>query len=353
MSKILKQAISRKNLMIFRDEVNPIRIQHNPEEYGLISLNNGNTITAACLRCHNPKCIFLQEFELENSNFSDFPYDKNPFVCPTTAITWNKNNDCPEIDKKSCISCGICAVRCPIGAIRICPNGAEINYQNSPILQEENYNDKTIKMQEECITKVTGIERIGTLILESDSLITHLYSMINEMNKEAQFPNILIRNLLIALGLRCSIRRRGDIYIRMDAIIESYDGKYGVAEIEFGKEALEIPRTLLDDIAVIYSRYKKPKEEIITFSFTYSLPNIRTEYWRVIKDIKQIFGIKINTLTVGALIVLLWNFVKFKELNEMFYIDIDNTSIRQPIESILNRRLNITPGFLGVFETSK
>ena len=39
-------------------------------------------------------------------------------ICPTKAITYNKDKKTLEINESKCISCGKCVVACPVGAIK-------------------------------------------------------------------------------------------------------------------------------------------------------------------------------------------------------------------------------------------
>jgi len=100
------------------------------------------------------------------------------------------------------------------------------------------------------------------------------------------------------------------------------------------KDALEAPRAILDDIAVLSSRYGVGKDEVMPFIVSLEFPNIRTEYWRVVKDIKDVLDIRIYSLTLGALCLLVWSFNEIPIGTMDFYADIDNPSIKAEVERL-------------------
>lgn len=78
---------------------------------------NEEWVTSACLRCTEPRCMKFIDAEISCGDFPDFSYERNLDVCPVEAIKWNFDKELPEIDNHSCIGCGLCASRCPAGAI--------------------------------------------------------------------------------------------------------------------------------------------------------------------------------------------------------------------------------------------
>ena len=92
---------------------------------------------------------------------------------------------------------------------------------------------------------------------------------------------------------------------------------------------MDASRGILDDIAVLNSRYGVNKHNNKPIVICLQLPNIRQGYWQVVKDIKNVVGIKIGTITIGALMYLLWNGCKFEPENDRYYIDYDNRNLRQ------------------------
>jgi hypothetical protein len=79
------------------------------------------------------------------------------------------------------------------------------------------------------------------------------------------------------------------------------------------------------------------KYKIKPFIISLEFPYIRTEYWRVIKDIKDVLNIRINSLSLGALCVLAWNFVLAPIGDVNFYADIDSPSIKNAIEKVCDK----------------
>lgn len=76
------------------------------------------------------------------------------------------------------------------------------------------------------------------MIAESDELLEAIYDKLTNIRNN--YHNLIGRNLLIALGCKCSMRRIGDVYTRMDAIYSSNAGTFGAVEIEFGRDTLDI-----------------------------------------------------------------------------------------------------------------
>ena len=186
--------------------------------------------------------------------------------------------------------------------------------------------------------------------MNSNNEMKKLYNNINSKSMNSYSINLLSRNLLIECGIKTAITRTGDNNLRMDGIIQSNDD-LGVLEIEFGQDILSSPRNLLDDIAVICSRYGFKKENITALSICLSLPNNRTDYWNVIKDIKEILGIEIKTVSIGSLVYIMWNEKKIN-LKELPYLDSVDNSLLEKVEKILNKKIEIDDDN-SIFRTKK
>jgi hypothetical protein len=148
--------------------------------------------------------------------------------------------------------------------------------------------------------------KAGLVGLPVSPPVANLPSVIASLddNKKA----LLVRNLFHELGINARVRRRGDTNMRIDAVGLSRSARPFVAEIELSAAVLESPRALLEDVAILHARYGYSVALIDPISVILSFPNIRSEYYQVIRDIENVLGIRCKTITIGGLIMLLWGF---------------------------------------------
>lgn len=311
-------------------------------------------ITAGCLRCTEPRCMRFIDSEISCRYFPDFSFERNLNVCPVGAIKWNFDKELPEIDNHGCIECGLCAARCPIGAIYKSGNQIKIaepssDYANISI------NHDNLEEHQLFIRELDKIHWKHQFQKETDGIMERIYHDVSQFDGRSMVPNILVRNLFIALNHECAISRTGDVYTRMDAVYSSNLSPIyrGVVEIEFGGDSLEASRGILDDIAVMHSRNNLDKNDNAALVVCLSFPTRRQGYFQVLKDINRVLGLKIQTISLGALLLLVWNGAQVNFLAREFYVDFDNLSIRGITEFSLNRPVNLSDGKLGILEPEK
>ena len=308
-------------------------------------------ITSTCIGCTNTVCMNLSDREINCSRLNNFPHDKGANVCPVNAISWNPEIGKVEINNAMCFSCGLCASRCPLGAIYFNGSSFVVNttmtedYVELPPI-EESFNKQSAQI--EILSRAT---KTGALVNEDERILFDIKTKLESL--KSQYHNTVVRNLLIGLGCTSAMRRIGDVYTRMDAVYSFSNGNFGAVEVEFGRDTLDASRGILDDIAVLYSRYGIRKNENSPLVVCVQLPNERQGYWQVVKDIMRVEGIKINTISICGMMILLWNFKSLNPADNSFYVDYDKMEIRSAIETILGRRLNLGFRALGVLEPVK
>jgi hypothetical protein len=235
-----------------------------------------------------------------------------------------------------------------VGAIYIGRDGlAHIADDNSEQLTESLAADAHKERQKFCQAK-----RVGIIRQENDTVMREVMERIESATEYAgtKFPNLFARNLMVSAGWNAAIRRAGDTNVRMD-IVASLGTLLCTAEVEFSNQVIDAPRCVLDNLAVLISRYGQRTPSLIGLVIALKLPNQRSDYWQVIEDIEQILKLKIYTVTVGALMLLLWNNAKLGAA--LPYATKDSPTIRKHIEREIGRKLGINAGCEAVLESQK
>lgn len=326
--RVFKEGTNRQNLSILKEL--PFALEIHQGVPGTAHFRNGDECHIGCLGCMNPRCMFFSELEIECHQVDGFPNDKSVNACPVEAIVWDSAASTPVVDSRKCINCGICVSRCPVGALFFSNRGkVMVNASQESNIERRKADLATQAIHLSQIEKLIKVPRAGVSLNASDRLFESIYDKLFHLKNN--YHNAVGRNLLIALGCKCAMRRIGDVYTRMDAIYSSPAGSFGAVEIEFGRDTLDASRGILDDIAVLNTRYGVHKHNNKALVICLQLPNARQGYWQVVRDVKIVEGIKIETITVGALMFLLWNGCIFEPEDDRYYIDYDNMDLRHII----------------------
>jgi len=199
---------------------------------------------------------------------------------------------------------------------------------------------------ESALNLFRSAERTGVFLTESDAIADLLHPRLVEAWARVgdRFPDHLARNLLLAAGAGAAMRRKGDNSVRMDIALGPPWPAFGCAEAEFGDTAvLDAPRDLMDDIAVSVGRFGKNIETLVALVITDLLPNRRSEYWRIVQDIRAVLELRIGTVTVFALFLLVWQGKRLVDLpTDLFHVDVETENYRIAVlEPLLGRELKI------------
>lgn len=334
-----------------------LRFEKYKSQFDIILLNDSTleecvrkgSCLSSCLKCSEPKCFKLDSELFDIDELEDFSYDRDDTVCPVEAISFN--NGYPIIDQEKCIMCGLCISVCPACAVCQKEDKLIINKDLTPLQYVAKPTKANLLKQSEQIKKLMTINYSGNSIAINSKSLKLIQDKLNYAN--SSYHNKIVRNLLIGLGCKATVPRTGDNANRMDGVFTTENGEIGVVEVEFGTDSLSTARGLLDDIAMLQYKQNIKKEKIRPLAVLLSMPNKRGDYWNVIQDIKKETGILINTITIAALMVLLWKKKKLDFNTNPYYIDVTNPSIKKQIEKHINEKIKLPTGFMGIFEPEK
>lgn len=289
----------------------PEAIFFDPDKPARIRFPDGGLEVATCLGCHDAPCMEVTEAELRiDGALTSFPGNPSMEVCPTDAITWDDAGKVPNIDSNLCIGCGLCAIRCPYGAITLDSDGVAVVEGDDPAGITS---ATTMAVGPHVVTPRTGI--LGPPTARFMRAMPEILAGLSDTE-----GTLLARNMLLASGVAASTRRKGDTNVRMDGVFRTQTNQIGVVEFEPGVAVLETPRALLEDIAVLHRRFDVPVAAIVPVSLIGVLPNIRSEYYRVMDDISSVLNIQCRTVTLGALCVLAWRFANLARIDGDLFI---------------------------------
>lgn len=342
---------NKKNNKIVCLKKIPSEVKFNDGKPAILIMDEGEQKCASCLACKNKKCMFFNNNETEIKELPTFPFDKNNEVCPVGALVETEDGFVC-IDNNKCIRCGLCARRCPIGAIfHTTKDSFEVNTCSELNVDLYQESETSINKQNLQLSIIESNRHSGIIVKENDNVFDEIYKRLEALH--SKYHDQVARNLLIGLGCASGKRRIGDVYTRMDAIYKSKDSFLGAVEVEFGKETLDASRAILDDIAMLNVRYNINKTTNKPLVVCLQLPNARQGYWQVIKDIYNVENIKINTISIGALLLLIWNLGVYNPRYNDYYVDYDKKTLRDSLEIQLGRKINVSIKHLGIFEPKK
>lgn len=341
MSKLLKQ---KTKSMIEIPFTNVSEISLNPKG-SVVTTNSGNKVFSKCVGCKNHPCCAFSDKELNINKFS-IPVDLNTNVCSTDAISINKDGSI-SIESNKCIGCGLCVLRCPLGAICFENNIASVDSYDTVISNPSKIDELK---KEQLLLDIEKAKKTGTVLAVNKSTFDNFYEKFSKASAQFQIADLLVRNLFIQLGCIYGIRRRGDVINRIDGILFK-NNETVLNEVELSEDVLESPRAVLDDIAIYKYKFSKNDNKTSGLITLAHLPNSRAELWRVIEDIQKVLHVKIDVVSIGTLLCLVWNGVSLKD-SDFHFFDTKKKN-RLILEEHKIDTSFIEDGYLSIFETKK
>lgn len=348
---MLEQRGAGNNVKRFTVDINQATSIERLVERPALIRTSDDVIVSACINCVNPTCINYYNDETQCPLVDNFASLNDMRVCAFDAIGFNVDGE-PCINSEKCIGCGLCAARCPLGAIYQCGGRYCISHAHD----SESYSVLRGANQEErqfgVIKTIRGLPATIEAEPRPFDKIAEIYERLAKCKRDNDRNLLFCRNVLIGAGFSCAISRTGLAATRMDAVYQC--GEHcGAIEIEFDGDSLSSARNLLDDVATMNSRNGISVERNTPLALFSIMPNTRQDYFQVCDDIRKVLDLHILTLTVPAVLLLVWAGKTLRFGDGRFELGYGRTSIRSELEDLLNMKLDDYPIGSGYLEPIK
>jgi ferredoxin len=308
----------------------------------IVMLGDGQSSRSTCIGCYDTPCARKDPTELSLPEpIASFPGNPSLDVCPVQAISWDSAHSVVNIDESECIGCGLCVARCPYGALYLTRDAkAVVLTQGSELVQEKRSAAAHVQPAKK-----------GVIAPESNAAIRAMPAALLTLADGR--AAIFVRNAFCEIGSPCRSRRRGDTNMRIDAVAAFRDGHLAVIEIELSNAAVESPRALLEDLAILHSRYGVELGSIYPISVVGTLPNGRSDYYRVIDDIRAVLNLDCRTITIASLLLLLWSFASVSTLDGLFTTTSSAPDLTESLTRLVPRLTGISEPSPGAWRPAK
>lgn len=218
-------------------------------------------------------------------------------VCPVDAISVNESGE-PRIDESSCIDCGLCQSRCPVGAIVTGTESGALSVRKASEFQETEIN--FFELRDTFRASRPKAPRTETHLDGRLERALERLAALRPTEKNIAV-RLLVRNIFIQLGARTSLRIQGANSLLSELVAES-NGLTYLIEIETNDDTLDAFRRLLSATARAVSTEHKKIDSIIPLMVVPQLPNRRVDLYRLASDASTFLSLDFRIVPYSALI---------------------------------------------------
>lgn len=241
-----------------------------------------------CLRCPDEPCVRFSVDESGGGNAIS--------VCPTDAIHGARSAAGPTVSD-ACVGCGLCAVRCPVGALHLMGTSIRVLAPDETLAQPAASDEDFARGRQNSTAIVDWSEGDWTQV------ITSLSSSGVSLGQDAFYP--LVAHLFTAAGHPAWRPARGDTSNRIDLILADETDSLP-AEVKSGSETAIINvksvQQALENRVVLDQRTffpADPASSSLVVGVAY--PPARSDVAELVADIASAFGVNIGLVSLSDL----------------------------------------------------
>jgi ferredoxin len=269
----------------------------------ILSSGSGIKFTSGCLGCPDEPCIKFTPQELVRPARIESPCAPDNSVCPTGAIARDFDGFA-NIDLATCMGCGICVVRCPVGAIWVdqgtvtarveAPSAAA--YERTDLDVQE-FSRRRSNITDSLAEEVPPFEPSGFLVGQVERATPFVEGPAGQT-----VLRLLARNAFLLGTSAARLKIVGDNNATCELIVDN-NAHLVIVEVEPSADALDAMRRVLAGCAVVIARYGVDRQDLIAALVIHRLPNKRVDYYSVAANVQSRLGL--TTIAVPSAALLL------------------------------------------------
>ena len=290
----------------------------------------------------------FSQAELDREVAVPSPLNLELRVCPTDALRQGLVG--PEVDNSACIGCGLCVVRCPVGA-------AHLDSQTALPTFAAPLGGSAVST-----TSTTDFSRLRSAATKAIRWETPPFADAGNVKRQyerfadARKANLqltfrlLVRNTFLASGNVARLSIVGDNSAWAEVAVGMLSGSplVGAVQIEPDDVGLDALRRLMTDLSSAIARNGLTEASLIPIVVVASQPNSRTDYYRLVADAREYLHLSIRTVPLAMLFLAIRDrsrsLLEVLATEDLGLVDVNNQSNEDQVARLFGSSARSAPG---------
>lgn len=256
------------------------------------------SIASRCIRCIDEPCLHFTADDMG-------PLRQATQVCPADAIRSPRSTAGPTITN-ACVGCGICAMRCPVGAISILHDAVDPTVSVESAAPEDGLYAAEPDDDRFFARRDGFLNRLQWSDGDSDDLVALLSARSHPLRQGHFYP--LVAALFTIAGFPAWRPVQGDTNNRIDLILVDEQDSLPVevkSQTEVSAINVKSVQQALENKIILDQRAFLPSQRSSsTLVVGYAYPPVRSDVSELVEDVHRAYGIRIGLISIPRLYAL-------------------------------------------------
>jgi ferredoxin len=231
------------------------------------------------------------------------PLSPETSVCPSDALSVSAMG-APVVDARACVGCGLCVVRCPVGAIKLNAASAVAEVCDDELWAYHACAHDPIVFADERSGISSRLRRERAPFADADLVRVQLARLDSGVQPLAlqRVYRLLSRNAFLSLGASARLKNVGDNNAFAELAI-GVAATLVLVEVEPKGDMLDALRRVVAGVAIVRSRYGVAAGDVIPCIVMDKLPNVRVDYYEAVQNAESRIGVSVRSIPAAALLL--------------------------------------------------